>query len=124
MEQHDATALPAMSYITVEPKPLRPTEAQIKRRAHHIWVMRDGAPGNAALDWLEAEMELTRELATRRSRAAQFVEAQFVESHGIEPVSRPSTPSEQAAPAELEFKPQPQPKPERDSESQPARHAA
>ncbi|MBK9128029.1 MAG: DUF2934 domain-containing protein [Phycisphaerales bacterium] len=41
-----------------------PTEDEIRRRAHEIYLSRHGAPGSAEVDWLQAEMEL-------RCRAAQ-----------------------------------------------------
>lgn len=42
-----------------------PTEAEIRKRAHEIYVRRNGAPGSAVLDWLQAEVELrTRKVKT------------------------------------------------------------
>lgn len=35
-----------------------PTEDEIRLRAHEIYLRRNGAPGNAKLDWLQAEVEL------------------------------------------------------------------
>jgi hypothetical protein len=35
-----------------------PTEDEIRQRAHEIYVSRNGAPGNAEVDWLQAEVEL------------------------------------------------------------------
>jgi hypothetical protein len=35
-----------------------PTEDEIRQRAHEIYLSRDGAPGSAELDWLQAETEL------------------------------------------------------------------
>ncbi len=35
-----------------------PTEDEIRRRAHEIYLSRGGAPGNAEIDWLQAEVEL------------------------------------------------------------------
>lgn len=35
-----------------------PTEHEIRQRAHEIYLSRNGAPGNAELDWLQAETEL------------------------------------------------------------------
>jgi len=35
-----------------------PTEDEIRRRAHEIYLSRNGAPGNAEVDWLQAECEL------------------------------------------------------------------
>jgi hypothetical protein len=34
-----------------------PTEDQIRQRAHGIYLSRAGLPGNAELDWLQAEIE-------------------------------------------------------------------
>jgi hypothetical protein len=42
-----------------------PTEDEIRQRAHEIYLGRNGAPGNAAVDWLQAEIELR----TRKARA-------------------------------------------------------
>lgn len=75
------SVLPAMSYTRAEVKPLvtsRPTESQVRARAHQIWLARQGAAGNPALDWLQAEMELEAELRTGRltpGRDAPAVEA-------------------------------------------------
>jgi hypothetical protein len=35
-----------------------PTEDDIRQRAHEIYLSRNGAPGNAEVDWLQAEIEL------------------------------------------------------------------
>ncbi len=35
-----------------------PTEDEIRQRAHEIYLSRNGAPGNAEVDWLQAEVEL------------------------------------------------------------------
>jgi len=37
---------------------LRPTEADIRRRAYEIYLSRNGTPGNAHTDWVQAEREL------------------------------------------------------------------
>lgn len=42
----------------VEMAESEPTEDDIRRRAYEIYLSRDGAPGNAELDWLQAETEL------------------------------------------------------------------
>ena len=42
-----------------------PTEDEIRQRAHEIYLSRDGAPGNAEVDWLQAEVELR----ARKARA-------------------------------------------------------
>lgn len=41
-----------------EPDKNVPTDAEIQQRAHEIHLGRNGVPGNAVLDWLQAEMEL------------------------------------------------------------------
>ncbi len=43
-----------------------PTEAEIRQRAHEIYLSRDGAPGNPVVDWLEAETELRARNAQAR----------------------------------------------------------
>ena len=35
-----------------------PTEAEIRQRAYEIYLGRNGAPGSADVDWLQAESEL------------------------------------------------------------------
>lgn len=35
-----------------------PTADEIRQRAHEIYLSRNGGPGNAELDWLQAESEL------------------------------------------------------------------
>lgn len=42
-----------------------PTENEIRQRAHEIYLSRGGAPGNAEVDWLQAEIELR----TRKAQA-------------------------------------------------------
>lgn len=42
----------------VEMAESEPTEDDIRRRAYEIYLDRNGAPGNAEVDWLQAEMEL------------------------------------------------------------------
>lgn len=42
-----------------------PTDEDIRRRAHEIYLSRNGAPGDSKADWLQAE----RELRTPRSKA-------------------------------------------------------
>lgn len=38
-----------------------PTLDEIRRRAHEIFMERDGAPGNELDDWLRAEQQLKEE---------------------------------------------------------------
>jgi tRNA A37 N6-isopentenylltransferase MiaA len=42
----------------VEMAESEPTEDEIRQRAHEIYLSRNGAPGNAELDWLQAEAQL------------------------------------------------------------------
>ncbi len=42
-----------------------PTEDEIRQRAYEIYLGRNGAPGNAEVDWLQAEVELR----ARKARA-------------------------------------------------------
>lgn len=47
--------------LTVESETRRlsvPTRDEIERRAYEHYLSRNGAPGNAELDWLKAEIEL------------------------------------------------------------------
>jgi hypothetical protein len=44
-----------------------PTEAEIRQHAHAIYLSRHGAPGDAELDWLQAEAELRARSARARS---------------------------------------------------------
>jgi hypothetical protein len=44
------------------PKP-PPTEAEISRRAHEIFLARGGTPGKELDDWLRAEQELKQQHA-------------------------------------------------------------
>ncbi len=41
----------------------RPTDEQIRLRAHQIFLARNGAPGDELSDWTQAERELLEELA-------------------------------------------------------------
>lgn len=51
------------------PKPT-PTHDQIALRAYHIYLQRNGAPGNPFDDWKQAEYELLAEAAAKpKSRA-------------------------------------------------------
>ncbi len=45
------------------------TEDEIRHRAHEIYLSRAGFPGNAAVDWLQAEVELR---ARRDPNASQL----------------------------------------------------
>lgn len=49
-----------------------PTEDEIRLRAHEIYLSRGGAPGNAEIDWLQAECELrARKVEARLNSADQ-----------------------------------------------------
>jgi hypothetical protein len=39
-------------------RPVVITDEQVRRRAHEIYLVRGGKPGNSLLDWLQAEKEL------------------------------------------------------------------
>ena len=53
-----------------------PTRAQIERRAYEIYLSRNGAPGNAELDWLQAEIELcARKAAAAGARLRDRVDS-------------------------------------------------
>ncbi len=54
----EATSRPVTKYRTKE----MPTEEQIRERAFFIYLARNGGPGDAHSDWVQAERELTREL--------------------------------------------------------------
>lgn len=46
---------------------LAPTTEEIAQRAYEIFLARGGEPGHDLDDWLQAESELLREHAARRS---------------------------------------------------------
>ena len=39
-------------------RPVVITDEQVRRRAHEIYLVRGGKPGDPLLDWLQAEKEL------------------------------------------------------------------
>jgi len=43
-------------------KPI-PTEEQIRLRAYQIYLARNGGPGDAMSDWIQAERELMEEMS-------------------------------------------------------------
>ena len=45
-----------------------PTHEEIALRAYHIYLERDGAPGNPAEDWVRAERELLEQPKSRKPR--------------------------------------------------------
>lgn len=53
---------------SVEKAESGPTEDEIRQRAHEIYLSRGGAPGNAEVDWLQAEIELRARKAKARSK--------------------------------------------------------
>jgi len=55
---------------------LAPTHDEIALRAYHIYLQRNGAPGNPFDDWKQAERELLAEASTRpkpRARKSKVV---------------------------------------------------
>ncbi len=51
-----------------------PTEDEIRQRAHEIYLSRSGAPGNAEVDWLQAEIELrARKAKARPDRVVDLI---------------------------------------------------
>ena len=46
-------------------RPVVTTDEQIKRRAHEIYLVRGGKPGEPLQDWLQAEKELRARLPHR-----------------------------------------------------------
>jgi hypothetical protein len=49
--------------VTKSRTKVMPTEEQIRARAFEIFQRRNGGPGDAHADWLQAERELTEELS-------------------------------------------------------------
>lgn len=49
---------PPVAGAQIEARPARPTEDEIRKRAHEIYLARNGAPGSCEGDWLQAEREL------------------------------------------------------------------
>lgn len=56
-EKPGASSPPAPG-VQIEARPARPTEDEIRKRAHEIYLARNGAPGSCEGDWLQAEREL------------------------------------------------------------------
>ena len=57
------------------PKPA-PTHDEVALRAYHIYLQRNGAPGNPFDDWKQAEQELVAEAAAKpksRSRKSKVI---------------------------------------------------
>ena len=55
---------------TVAPKSASaPSHEEIALRAYHIYLQRNGAPGNPFEDWKRAEQELVQEAAKPKARA-------------------------------------------------------
>ena len=52
----------------------RPTQEDIALRAYHIYLERNGAPGNPFEDWVRAERELTEQpkKTTRKSKVVSI----------------------------------------------------
>ncbi len=49
---------------------IQPTTEEIALRAYHIYLERDGAPGNALEDWTRAERELHEKSSGPRRKPA------------------------------------------------------
>jgi len=49
----------------MEAKGPRPTEEQVRQRAHEIFLARNGSPGDPVADWLQAERELRESAALK-----------------------------------------------------------
>lgn len=60
-----ATCTPNDTTVVKAAALIEPTHEQIKRRAYEIYLSRNGRPGNAQLDWFEAEQQLR--FAARRA---------------------------------------------------------
>jgi hypothetical protein len=93
MDHTPPTALPVMSYTGVEAKPMArmtPTEEEIRDRAHEIWLRREGEPGNPALDWLQAELELTAELRSGKPIKARVAGGRGAVSSQVETRPEPA----------------------------------
>lgn len=56
-----------LSLPAARSEPLAPSDEQIRARAYEIFLARNGGPGDALADWVQAERELTgtRSAATR-----------------------------------------------------------
>jgi hypothetical protein len=58
-----ATAIPKVSKPRTAGKACcMPSEQQIRERAYEIFLRRNGGPGDARSDWVQAERELKEEL--------------------------------------------------------------
>jgi Protein of unknown function (DUF2934) len=53
--------------------PAKPTQEEIALRAYHIYLQRNGAPGNPFEDWTRAEQELNEEAAKPKKRGKNKV---------------------------------------------------
>ncbi len=51
-----------------QPSSSEPARGEIERRAYQIYLARNGAPGSAELDWLQAECELRAQEAASAQR--------------------------------------------------------
>lgn len=47
-------------------EPLGPTDEQIRRRAYEIFLARNGGPGDALTDWVQAERELASRAGAKK----------------------------------------------------------
>jgi hypothetical protein len=68
-----ATEAPKKTRKAPSPAPAAgPSYDQIALRAYHIYLERDGAPGDPVQDWLQAERELTQ-ILKKSSRKTKVV---------------------------------------------------
>lgn len=72
-----ATAAPKTSKPAAPKAAPAPTHDQIAQRAYHIYLQRNGAPGNPFEDWKRAEQELLAEAAKPKSRSRKSKVVQF-----------------------------------------------
>ena len=58
-----AKTMESSSPVTPKPRTAsnQPTREEIALRAYHIYLKRDGAPGNEFEDWMQAERQLLGE---------------------------------------------------------------
>ena len=72
MPKTKTTSLPKKK--TPRAKNAKPTQEEIALRAYHIYLERNGTPGNSAEDWLRAEAELTAvpKMPSRKSKVVSI----------------------------------------------------
>ena len=65
----EGTATPKARTAVAPKKASSPTHEEIALRAYHIYLQRNGTPGNPFEDWKRAEQELVQEAAKPKARA-------------------------------------------------------